>query len=87
MPTQDIVTKHALHIPRPLEPGVLHVSREYEVALHLCPRGCGEVVTPLGAGEWTLTEDGDKPTLSPSISNAQTCKAHYWIRDGKVVWA
>jgi hypothetical protein len=84
----DIVTKHALHIPRTLEPGVLHVSREYEVARHLCPCGCGEgVVTPLGAGQWTLTEDGDKPTLSPSISNAQTCKAHYFITAGKVVMA
>lgn len=84
----SITTKHSLHIPRPLELGVLHVSREYEVALHLCPCGCGEkVVTPLGAGQWTLTEEDDKPTLTPSISNAQTCGAHYFITTGKVVWA
>ena len=29
----DIVTKHSFYIPRPLEPGVLHVSREFEMAL------------------------------------------------------
>ena len=76
----DIVTKHSFYIPRPLEPGVLHVSWAFGIALHICPCGCKEgVVTPLWEGQWALTEVDNRPTLSPLINNAQTCKAHYWV--------
>jgi hypothetical protein len=76
-------------MPETLEPGVLYVSRKYEVAIHLCACGCGlETVTPIGAGDWTLTVKDSKATLSPSIGNWQfPCRSHYWIRDSAVVWA
>ena len=77
-------------MPETLMPGVLYSSFEYAVAIHLCACGCGiETVTPLKKGGWelSLTEDL-KPTLQPSIGNQKlACKSHYWIREGKVVWA
>jgi Family of unknown function (DUF6527) len=27
-----------------------------------------------------------KLTLNHSIGNMQICGAHYWVRDGKIVW-
>ncbi len=70
------------------EDGILYVSMRFEVAIHLCPCGCGEkTVTPLGANGWTLTFD-ETVTLSPSIGSFQIpCKSHYWIRANQIVWA
>jgi len=71
-------------IPAELEPGLLYVSNEYGVAIHLCACGCGnQAVTSLWPGEWTLTEG---PTLSPSIEQRFACRSHYFIRGGKVEW-
>ena len=78
--------EHVHFVPRELSENTLYVSREYEVAVHLCACGCrGKTVTPIDASGWAFTETEQGATLSPSISNGQTCGAHYWIRDGKVV--
>ena len=70
-------------IPEWPEPGKLYVSEEYEIAVHLCACGCGrKTVTPLDGNGWVLT---DGPTLHPSISQ-RICRAHYWIRGGRIVW-
>lgn len=77
------------YMPKELEPGVLYVSEEFSTAAHLCACGCGSKIrTPLGPTEWSLEETSRGPTLYPSIGNwQQTCKSHYWIRHGQVVWA
>jgi hypothetical protein len=81
-------TEHVRFMPRELNEDTLYISLEYEVAIHLCACGCrGKTVTPLDESGWRLSENGAGATLSPSISNASTCGAHYWIRDGKVVLA
>lgn len=74
-------------VPEQLAVGTLYVSREYEVAIHLCACGCGhQVVTPIDKGGWTLTEDANGVTLMPSIGNYQIpCKSHYWIRNSEAV--
>ncbi len=73
-------------IPKTLEPGILYVSEEFGTMAHICPCGCGEkVITPLNM--WTLKISDNKPTLSPSIGNFQTCGSHYFIKDGNIVWA
>lgn len=65
--------------------GVLYVSRLYETSIHICPCGCGmRAVCQTGEGGWSLDES--TVTLSPSILN-RNCKAHYWIRNGEIVWA
>ena len=76
-------------MPRQIEPGLLYVSEEFEVAGHLCACGCGEkVITPLGPAEWSLHDSTDGPTLTPSIGSWQLpCKSHYWITGGEVRWA
>lgn len=73
------------YVPKTLEPGVLYVAEEFDVAVHLCACGCGsKVTTPLGPNEWTITEKGGLPTLHPSVGSWQLpCRSHYLIVAGK----
>lgn len=77
------------YIPKILEPGVLYVSEEFGAALHLCACGCGlKVSTPIGPTDWAMEETPAGPTLEPSVGNWQLpCKSHYFIREGRIVWA
>jgi hypothetical protein len=86
---QTIKVDFVQFIPRTLQSGVLYVSRKYRTATHLCCCGCGnKVVTPLKAGGWKLSTVRDEVTLYPSIGNwSFPCKSHYWIREGRIVWA
>lgn len=76
-------------IPEHLVDGELYVSMEHATVVHRCCCGCGsEVVTPLTPDDWQLTFDGESVTLYPSIGNwSFKCRSHYWIRQGRVVWA
>ena len=76
-------------MPQALDPGILYVSEEYEIAMHLCPCGCGsKVSTPLGPTDWRFSDDRRGPSLYPSVGNWQKpCQSHYWIRNGEIVWA
>ncbi|MGH9633530.1 MAG: DUF6527 family protein [Candidatus Angelobacter sp.] len=76
-------------IPPALQPGILYVSEEYEIAMHICPCGCGwKVSTPLGLTDWSFEDGRRGPSLYPSIGNWQKpCQSHYWIRDGEIIWA
>ncbi len=51
-----------------------------------CPK-CGQPSTLRGSkGGHTVTLDGDKATVTPSIGcPLKPCDAHYFVRDGKVV--
>ena len=77
------------YIPKTLESGVLYVSDEFGAALHLCACGCGtKVSTPIGPTDWAIEETPAGPTLTPSVGNWQfPCKSHYFIREGRIVWA
>ena len=77
------------YMPKELKAGVLYVSEEFDIAMHLCACGCGSrVKTPLGPTEWSVIETRSGPSLRPSVGNwQQTCQSHYWITDGKVIWA
>jgi len=76
-------------MPPTLQPGILYVSEEYEIAMHICPCGCGwKVSTPLGPAEWKFNEGRRGPSLFPSIGNWQKpCQSHYWIKNGEIIWA
>ena len=76
------------YIPTNLKPGILYISLECNIAVHLCACGCGrEVVTPLAPEEWKLTFDGKRASLYPSIGNYNfSCQSHYFIKKNKVVW-
>lgn len=80
-------------IPEVLEYGILYVSEKFETANHLCPCGCGnEVPIPISVTEhcdlnWEYRRNGDKITFSPSLLNKHCPnKAHYFVRDNKIVW-
>jgi len=76
-------------IPKVLEDGVLYISKKFKTASHRCCCGCGtKIVTPLRETEYELIERGDRVSLYPSIGNwNHPCQSHYWIRDGRIVWA
>lgn len=87
--TDNLKLLMVVNMPVEIESGILYVSEKYGVAGHLCPCGCGnKIITPLDDTEWELTKQNDKPTLYPSVGNWQLdCRSHYWIRNGKIVWA
>lgn len=89
MKVERITVERVQLAPKQLVPGRLYVSEKYSVALHLCCCGCGEkVVTPLSPAEWQVDIRGDRASVHPSIGNwSMACRSHYWIRDGRVVWA
>ncbi|MER8953425.1 DUF6527 family protein [Mesorhizobium sp. M0833] len=86
---KDLTLQHVQYVPKQLEPGILYVSKEFAVAVHLCACGCGSKVSvPLGPAEWTLSERGGRATMRPSIGNWQLpCQSHYLITDGQIDWA
>lgn len=51
-----------------------------------CP-ACGEAATLKGSkGGHTVTIDGDKATVSPSVGCPYAdCDAHYFVKNGKVI--
>jgi len=81
--------KRVHFMPKELKPGILYVSEVFDIALHLCPCGCGtKVKTPLGPTEWTLEETKSGPSLRPSVGNwQQACQSHYCITRGAIIWA
>ena len=76
------------YMPKNPKPGVLYVSEEFDIALHLCPCGCGaRVKTPLGPTEWSVKETKTGVSLRPSVGNwQQPCQSHYWITHGEIIW-
>lgn len=72
-----------------MEHGVMYVSRMFQTAVHLCACGCGcQSVTPFGSIHgWEFKSKGTKVSLSPSILNTNCPnRAHYFVRDNKIVW-
>lgn len=83
-----LMTKEVKFIPDELENGLIYVSDEFQIAIHLCACGCGEkTVTPFGSPSgWELKKDIEGITLSPSIGNQNfACKSHYYLKNGKVI--
>lgn len=86
--TSDFKLEFVHYMPKELNQGVLYVSMEYSLVMHLCACGCGEkVATPLSPEDWKLTYDGESVSLSPSVGNWEfSCQSHYWIRKNKPVF-
>lgn len=83
------VLQRVHYMPTEIAPGVLYVSEEFRIALHLCACGCGaKIKTPLGPTEWSIVETDQGPSVWPSIGNwQQACQSHYVISHGEVKWA
>lgn len=57
----------------------------------LCPCGCKDrlelALIPEVKPNWTLKMDAENhPTLHPSVWRKTGCKAHFWVKEGKIVW-
>lgn len=77
-------------MPEEMSEGVLYISENFEIAIHLCPCGCrNKVSITFGswADSWLLTNEIGLITLIPSIGNRFACRSHYWIRNNQVIWA
>lgn len=85
---RDFKLEFVHYMPKELNQGVLYVSMEYSLVMHLCACGCGEkVATPLSPEDWKLYYDGEAISLSPSIGNWDfSCMSHYWIRRNKTIF-
>lgn len=86
----QLVPRIVDEMPQQKEHGILYISEKYNIAIHLCACGCGiESVTPIKNNEWTLTNNGDKYTLRPSIGNFSgetNYHAHYFITENRIDW-
>lgn len=56
-----------------------------------CPCGCGSVVELLLFEEakphWRCSfDDNNIPTIYPSVWLDTGCKAHFWIKSGRIYW-
>ncbi|MGY2932703.1 hypothetical protein ACVWZ6_002305 [Bradyrhizobium sp. GM6.1] len=60
-------------------------------AILQCPCGCGDTIdvnlmrsrNPV----WQFSVVNGKPSFHPSLwEPAERCGAHFWIRDGKIIW-
>lgn len=57
-----------------------------------CPCGCGRTIEllliPEAKPRWSLSLDpAGLPSLSPSVFLRDGCRAHFWLKGGKVIWA
>ena len=82
--------EYVTYMPSDKEYGVLYVSLYFGLAICLCPDGCDtEAVMPLKPHDpngWDYLERDGKVTLSPSVATNCTFKAHFFIRENKIVW-
>lgn len=87
-------TKYINYHAGQMEEGILYVSSKADAdgvkgVWYICPCGCGIYmrIPYVGKRKWDIIIKDDKVTLSPSILLKTHCKSHYFIRDGRVVWA
>ena len=75
-------------IPDDIQDNKIYISKEYGVCIHNCPCGCKhQIVLPFTENQWTLTENNDKVSLTPSIfSKSLKCQSHYYIKNNNVQW-
>lgn len=62
----------------------------WEVAMK-CPCGCNDIITlqttPEAKPNWKImTDEKGKVTLKPSVFKQTGCKAHFWLKKGRVHW-
>lgn len=83
-PVQTFRIEEVAETPWPLEPGVLYLLRARGHGNFICPCGCGYMTgIHVNPGGWTLDEK--TVTVAPSVLT-QPCGAHFFIRNGEVVW-
>jgi hypothetical protein len=93
--TEKYRTMFVHFMPMIKEAGVLYISHNFRLAIHLCACGCGQqavmriAVNGLKKAkdvwDYAYHNDDGSSTLHASILD-RNCKAHYYIQRGRVVW-
>ena len=65
---------------------------DYWYALLKCPCGCGDNIMLNLMNDtkpcWHVVIAANKtPSIYPSIWRTKNCKSHFWVEQGKIVWA
>lgn len=83
VPIELVELKEGEYVPEIMQFGKLYYSPELKGSKHLCLCGCGvHCFLPIKEGEWYLTVNNNKPTITPSILQRFECKSHYIITNG-----
>lgn len=83
VPIELVVLAPGDYIPEVKEFGKMYYSEDFKGASHLCLCGCGhECYLPIKQGEWSLTINNGKVSITPSILQRFECKSHYIITNG-----
>lgn len=83
VPIELVELKEGEYLPEQMEFGKLYYSPEFKGSNHLCLCGCGHpCYLPIKPGEWYLSINNGKPTISPSILQRFDCESHYIITNG-----
>lgn len=65
-------------------------QNNFWLAVMKCPCGCGGIVNlPMSANArpcWQISIQNGKPTLSPSIHRTTSCRSHFFLIAGRVIW-
>lgn len=90
-----LTTEYVHYMPKEKKEGILYVSKEFELCIHICPCGCKtEAVTPFRIWVnpetgyrhgWDMTDNNGIITLSPSLLNSG-CNAHYHLVENEIRW-
>lgn len=82
-----------IDLPDNAIPGKLYLVGEdgrYWIAAMRCPCGCGTLLEmnllPDSEPVWSLKVVATNPTLHPSIWRKDGCRAHFLLRNGRIVW-
>jgi hypothetical protein len=80
-------------LPDEAFPGKLYLVGEhgrYWIAAMRCPCGCGTLLEMNLLADcepvWSIKVDAAAPTLHPSVWRKDACQAHFYLRNGRVVW-
>ena len=68
------------YVPAKMEFGKIYYSPDLMGANHLCLCGCGhQCYLPIKEGEWNITVNDNKMSVTPSILQLFECGSHYII--------
>lgn len=66
-------------------------KKYYWQSIMLCPCGCKSLLYMNLMQDmnpyWTFKIDKNKISLSPSVDRFVGCKSHFFLKDGKIIWA
>lgn len=80
-------------LPDNLHPFVIYAIGDPDawLAALVCPCGCGHLIQlsllQADSPRWSLQTDcGGKVSISPSVWRSLGCEAHFFVRDGRIIW-